>query len=54
VFRRAVWAAVSFHPGPLSAPYYDWALGRDVAALGYEWILSPVCGKHWQENGEWV
>ncbi|MEQ1862008.1 MAG: glycosyltransferase [Chthoniobacteraceae bacterium] len=55
LFRREVWDEIAFRPAPMwneRRPYYDWAIGREVARLGWQWLLagSIRCG-HWQRDG---
>lgn len=55
LFRRQVWDALTFRPGPLwtkSNSFYDWAAAHEVERLGWRWLLcGGVRCVHLQANG---
>lgn len=55
LFRRQVWDAIAFRPGPLwsrSNAFYDWAAAHEVERLGWRWLLcGGVRCVHLQSDG---
>lgn len=58
IFRREVFDQIAFRPSPMPnarRPWYDWAIGREVHRLGWQWLLTPhVHAKHWQKDGTYL